>query len=337
MQENWQKIIAAFSTDKSFVLASIIATRGSTYRKTGTMMLISEQGECTGLLSGGCLEADISLHAKNVLASQQKQILTYDLKADAELLWGLGLGCDGAIDILLQPLLPENNHLGFGQLLEALQQGKTGFYCQQVSELGDAQAWFIDSQLDDKTALNSQLTTLAVDLAADELLITPITPVFSLLLCGAGPDAVPVVDMAHQMGWKITLQDHRPTNLNQPAFAQCFDKRKLRAENVQREDFIGFNGMIIMTHNLSSDEILLKHALDANIGYIGLLGPSGRRDKLLNNLALTASDVKGQIFGPIGLDIGGRSEQAIALSICAEIQQYISQQYQQMSFKPWRQ
>jgi len=335
MQENWQSIINVFDAKQDYVLASIVATRGSTYRKTGTMMLISSQGDCTGLLSGGCLEADISLHAESVFQNKKSKILTYDLKADAALLWGLGLGCDGAIDILLQPLLVENNHLDFLNLIKAIKQDETGYYCQQVQEQSAAKARFIESKISDRAL--KIIGDLKLSEEVGDLLITPVLPIFALLICGAGPDAAPVVELAVKMGWRVTIQDHRPANLFQPVFSQCIEKRKLRAENSQLSDFEGFDGVILMTHNITSDGVLLEHALAANIGYIGLLGPAGRRDKLLKELELTASDVKGQVFGPIGLDIGGRSEQAIALSICAEIQQYISQSYQQHCFKPWRQ
>ncbi|MDO6426388.1 XdhC family protein [Thalassotalea sp. 1_MG-2023] len=330
MQENWLQIAADFSSEQNYVLATIVATKGSTYRKTGTMMLISEQGQCTGLLSGGCLEADITLHAQEVLTNGKSKLLTYDLKADADLLWGLGLGCDGAIDIYLQPLTTLNSHLEFVLLLDAVQQGESGYYCQQVTENLAGQAKFIVANSDiDRENFQRELPE-------GDWLITPVTPIFSLLICGAGPDVVPLVTMVEQLGWRVTLQDHRKAYLEQPAFSHCFAKRKLRAEQASVIDYQGFDAIVVMTHNLNNDGEILKHALAANIGYIGLLGPAGRRDKLLNALSLTASDVQQQVFGPIGLNIGGRSPQAIALSICAEIQQFISHQQQSNKLKSWR-
>lgn len=330
MQENWLQIADNFSAEQEFVLATIVATKGSTYRKTGTMMLISAQGQCTGLLSGGCLEADIVIHAQEVLTEGKTKLLTYDLKADADLLWGLGLGCDGAIDILLQPLTQANKHLDFVHLLNAVQQMSSGYYCQQVIDESVGKAEFILADDDvDTEAIQRKLS-------AGDWLITPVTPIFSLLICGAGPDVAPLVTMTEQMGWRVTLQDHRQAYLEQPAFSHCFAKRKLRAEQSKTEHYQGFDGVIVMTHNLTNDGEILKHALAANIGYIGLLGPAGRRDKLLNTLSLTASDVQQQVFGPIGLNIGGRSPQAIALSICAEIQQFISRQFQSSYIKSWR-
>ncbi len=340
MQENWQQIIANFDLGEDFVLATIVATRGSTYRKTGTMMLIDAQGNCTGLLSGGCLEADISHHAKEVLAGGGNMLLSYDLKADADLLWGLGLGCEGAIDILLQPLTVQNQHLGFASLIVALEQRQGGFYCQQVKEQTLAQGCFIAAQnmeQADKALVSQHLQSLSPEIKLDpaQWLVIPVMPIWSILLCGAGPDAAPLVALAKQLGWKLTLQDHRTSHLAQTEFALCDARRKLRAENATKKDFAGFDAAIIMTHNLTNDGLLLKNALAANVGYIGLLGPAGRRDKLLSELSLTASDVAGQVFGPVGLNIGGRSPQAIALSICAEIQQFISRQAQQRNAKSW--
>ncbi len=330
MQENWLQIVRDFSPNKNYVLATIVATNGSTYRKTGTMMLISSEGVCTGLLSGGCLEADIALHAQEVLDTGQCAELTYDLKAGADLLWGLGLGCDGAIDIFLQPITTENQHLSFTQLLDAVQAGKTGFYCQCIEAQGTGKAVFIEALLDEMDK------SIEAKLGSGDWLIVPITPIFNMLVCGAGPDVVPLVNMVTQLGWRVTLQDHRQAYLDQPDFSSCFQKRKLRAENASVEQYQGFDAVVVMTHNLNNDGEILQQALAAGVDYIGLLGPAGRRDKLLSALSLTASDVQGQVFGPIGLDIGGRSPQAIALSICAEIQQFISMRHQTNNVKSWR-
>jgi len=338
MQENWQQLISAFDENQNYVLATIVATRGSTYRKTGTMMLISSTGVCIGLLSGGCLEADISLHAEQVIKSKTNQLLTYDLKADAELLWGLGLGCDGAIDILLQPLLVENNHLAFGAMISAVKNRKSGFYCQLIKDDVLALSYFIVGDIQDQTSLNKEIQQRVIDKLItneNELLITPIIPPFSLLICGAGPDVVPLVILAAQQGWQLTLWDHRPAYLEQSEFSVCAVRTKVRAENVAEKAMADFDGVVIMSHNLTNDGFFLKHALADSVNYIGLLGPVGRRDKLLKELSLTASDVKNQVYGPVGLDLGGRSPQAIALSICAEIQQHISQKFESKHYKSW--
>jgi len=329
MQENWQQLINAFDQTQSHVLATIVATHGSTYRKAGTLMLIAADGTCTGLLSGGCLEADISLHAMKVLKTNKSKLIKYDLKANAELLWGLGLGCDGALDILLQPLTSENEFLAFPLMIDSLSQRLDGFYCQLLNDEEVAVSLFIAGQCGEKNVVRDRFKNHIDKLPKTyKLLVTPVSPPISLLICGAGPDVLPVVSMANQLGWRTSLWDHRPTYLEQTEFEVCFTRKKIRAEHIKSGDMNGFDGVVVMSHNLTSDGLFLQHALADKVNYIGLLGPSGRRDKLLNSLSLTASDVKDQVFGPVGLDIGGRSPQAIALSICAEIQQQMSRRFQ---------
>jgi xanthine dehydrogenase accessory factor len=335
MQENWLQIANAFTVSRSYVLATIVATSGSTYQKVGTLMLIDEHGKCTGLLSGGCLEADISLHAKDVLITQQTKILTYDLSSDDNLLWGLGLGCEGAIELLLQPLLPENDHLGFTALLDALSNRKTGYYLQCVNNEEVAQGQFVESKLTDK-GMSTESLCSSLSARKDQIII-PVMPPISVLICGAGPDVVPVVNIVNQLGWQATLWDHRPAYLQQSEFEACYKKRKVRAENTEPTEYKEFDAVVVMTHNLEFDTDYLSKALLGNVNYIGLLGPEGRRNKLLKENGLNFTEVQGQVYGPVGLDLGGRSPQAIALSIAAQIQQHISQQYTNGLYRAWRQ
>jgi len=335
MQENWLQIASAFSASRSYILATIVATKGSTYRKVGTLMLIDEYGECTGLLSGGCLEADISLHAKGVLTSQETKLLTYDLSSDENLLWGLGLGCDGAIELLLQPLLPENNHLGFSMLLDAISNRKTGYYSQSISNGNTAHGQFIECKLSDK-GMGAGNTSSLLSGKYDQIII-PVQPPISILICGAGPDVVPVVNIVNQLGWQATLWDHRMAYLQQDEFYNCLKRRKVRAENTEPPEYKEFDAIVVMTHNIEFDTTYLSKALSANVNYIGLLGPAGRRDKVLKENGLVSKDVQGQVYGPVGLDLGGRSPQAIALSITAQIQQHVSKQYTKAQYRAWRQ
>ena len=98
--------------EESLVLATITATEGSTYRKPGAMMLISPQGDFEGMISGGCLEGDLLHHAANVFSSGETASVTYDMHADDDLVWSLGLGCDGVIHLMLQRL-DRDDHFGF--------------------------------------------------------------------------------------------------------------------------------------------------------------------------------------------------------------------------------
>ena len=323
MQENWFQLIQHFNVNDAFVLATICATRGSTYQKTGTMMLISAEGSCTGLLSGGCLEADISLHAQQVLIDNKTRIINYDLKADSELLWGLGLGCDGAIDILLQPLTPANNHLDFVSVISAVQSRNTGFYCQKIGDNTTPAASYITSNKGVEN-LDKLLHEFNESLDKDaSILVVPITPPIAVVICGAGPDAEPVAQLLLQMGWQVEIWDHRQQYLDQACFSHC-QKKKIRPEQICENDFSAFDAAVVMTHNLESDTSLIEKAWQSSLSYIGVLGPKGRRNKLIEPIGLTQSQIQGRLYGPIGLDLGGRGPQAIALSIAAQIQQHFS-------------
>lgn len=318
MQENWQELANTFNPLESSVLATIVNTQGATYQKIGTMMLINQQGKCSGLLSGGCLEADIALHAANVLENGLTQVLHYDLSSDADLLWGLGLGCEGKIDILLMPLTPKNNHLGFADMLSQVLSGQSGYFFQKIAKNSSPQTWFCEDQY---LAKNEKSITEQFSSNEVELIKIPVKPPLSLLICGAGPDAAPVVKFAHELGWQVSLWDHRRQSLAQVVFDEVHSKRKVRAEHTQAEEFSKFQAAVVMTHNLENDQEYLAKLTQSNIEYIGVLGPAARRDKLLTNIGLSYQQVSSKVFGPIGLDIGGRSPQAIALSIVAQIQQ----------------
>ncbi|WP_286266169.1 XdhC family protein [Thalassotalea atypica] len=337
MQENWFELARAFSADKESVLATIIETRGATYQKVGTMMHVSTAGECTGLLSGGCLEADIALHSQQVLSENKSKVLHYDLIGDADLLWGLGGGCEGEIKILLQPMTPANQHLGFADVLTHALDGKSGNYFQQTASGEIPIGYFIstderverfDQQVTETAKIaGKSVSSISADVevsSSRRLINIPVYPPISILVCGAGPDAVPVVQFAKQLGWQVALWDHRQASLDKSLFGEVNIKRKIRAEQISSSELDLYDAIVIMTHNLENDQHYLKNAIASSLPYIGVLGPAARRDKLLENISEVYGNVDDRVFGPIGLDLGGRSPQAIALSIMAEIQQQLT-------------
>lgn len=99
----------AHRADDALILATVIATKGSTYRKPGAMMLIARDGSFRGLISGGCIESDLAEHAKQVFSDGKTRKISYDLSATEDLVWGLGIGCDGVIELMLQRLQASNN------------------------------------------------------------------------------------------------------------------------------------------------------------------------------------------------------------------------------------
>jgi len=145
-----------------------------------------------------------------------------------------------------------------------------------------------------------------------------------VLLLGAGPDTIPVVDFASRLGWKVTLVDHRP-GYAQPARFPAAERVVLaRPEELATAvDTRGFNAAVVMSHHLASDLAYLTSLARSEIPYVGLLGPAIRREKLLSDLGSDAAALRPRLRAPVGLAIGGRAPESIALAIIAEIHAFV--------------
>ena len=328
---------------EALVLASVYDTEGSTYSKTGAQMLINGAGDFQGMLSGGCLEGDLAERANAVLESGTPQSVTYDLTQNDEELWGLGVGCDGLMRIFLQPLTPARRYEPFATMCRAYEglseQVAAVVLESAIDELGagsalvtvDAAVAFsdVDPQYEQQIeveagaallARQSKTTTIAVDGAEATILLSILRPPPRILVLGAGLDAEPVVRLASELGWRVTVQDHRPAYIESGDFAAAEQVHCVPvAEAGTAIDLQQFAAVIVMSHHLVSDRQYLLQLAATDIKYIGLLGPRDRRKRLLEELGEVADRLTPRLHGPAGLDIGGRGPAAIALSIIAEI------------------
>ncbi len=331
--------------DKELVLASVYDTEGSTYSKTGAQMLITGDGDFQGMLSGGCLEGDLAERARAVLESGTPQSVTYDLGQNDEELWGLGVGCDGLMRIFLQPVTPGNRYEPFATMCKAY-EGLTEQVAAIVLESGiaelaagsalvtvDADVAFSD--IDQKYAQQieaeagaallerqSRTATIAMDGGEATILFSILRPPPRVLVLGAGLDAEPVVRLASELGWRVTVQDHRPAYVESGDFAAAEQVHCVPvAEVTTAISLQQFAAAIVMSHHLASDRQYLQQLAATDIRYIGLLGPRDRRKRLLEELGEVADRLTPRLHGPAGLDIGGRGPASIALSIVAEIHQ----------------
>jgi xanthine dehydrogenase accessory factor len=328
------------SAGRALALAVVVHTSGSTYRKPGALMLIAADGEYAGLLSGGCLESDLHEHALQVMASGNAKVITYDTGGSDDLLWGLGVGCEGSMQILLLRVGPEN---GWQPL--ALFTGAHGRHEQVAAavviaspenELPAGSVILMEGQpgaapaplaLHDgiQSLLRRALETgraIALGGATDLLrvLAIPLALPPRLLLLGGGPDAQPLVDFAARLAWRITVYDHRPAYAQTGRFPQAEQVVLGRPEALAETlDTRRFDAAVIMSHHLPSDLAYLRTLSATRIPYVGLLGPAVRREKLLTDLGADAARLNGRLRAPIGLNIGGRAPESIALSIVAEI------------------
>ncbi len=325
------------------VLASVFETEGSTYSKAGAQMLITGDGRFQGMLSGGCLEGDLAERARVVLESLEPQSVCYDLGQNDDELWGLGVGCDGLMRIFLQPLLPQAGYEPFATMARALvgdtEQVAVTVVESAIDELApgstmvtvDGELVFSDvgqesvhelSTIVGATLLDGKSVTRSVSINGGEVkvLCAMLTPPPAILVLGAGLDAGPVVRFAIELGWRVTVQDHRPGYIESGDFAgaeciHCVPVDELAATL----DLARFDAAIVMSHHLTSDRQYLGHLARSRVSYVGLLGPVDRRRRLVEELGELADRLEGRLHGPAGLDIGGRGPASIALSIIAEM------------------
>lgn len=322
--------LAQYNQQTHYVLAVITSTQGSTYRKAGAMMLIDGSGQSWGLLSGGCLEGDIIAHATEVFANQQDKWITYDMRGDPDLIWGLGLGCDGEVNILLK-YLPAPAR--FIDVLAQIDAGKPQMMLIKLDKAQtDLQLLAIDNQNTGHNSVEFHQHTITttdkpqtVDIHQQPWLAITLKPTYRLLICGAAPDVPPVVNLASQLGWQVTVIDHRPDYVKPERFANA--RQIIRVKRSQWATFAidHFDAVVVMSHQYERDKAYLGKLLDSPIPYIGLLGPEQRRDKLLSDCNSHIDAHRGRVFGPVGLKLGAETPEGIALSVVSEIQAVLNQ------------
>ncbi len=329
-------------TPGNYVLATIIETMGSTYQKAGARMLILENGEFIGLLGGGCFELDLHEHAEAVLNSGKPNVVFYDMRSPEDAIWGLGLGCNGAVRVLLQPLKAENKHSPFDLLEGEVEENGSGVLftiCEsdhidylpgyssflKHNNMLDTTITYHDQFIKKAQQIIDQKTPILIKHYIDNkkvhVFYDLLKPPFKLLIIGAGPDTVSMTRFAKLLDWHTTVVDHRSGFVNASRFPDVDVLLHIIPADLNQElPLDQFDAMILMTHNMDYDERFFKELADSNIPYIGLLGPAKRRDRLLESLGEKSQKIQSQVFGPTGLDIAAQTPEEIALSVIAEIQ-----------------
>jgi xanthine/CO dehydrogenase XdhC/CoxF family maturation factor len=322
---------------RSLALATVVGTSGSTYRKPGARMLIDADGTACGLLSGGCLETDLLERSRSVIDTGLAQLVEYDLRTSDDLIWGLGLGCEGAMSILLQRLSAADDYRPLDRISAALRLRTPIWFATIVRSTSDAwpvgrcvfdgeTADGIGLAVKDKLAHSNgvdsspELTEVRTPDARFSVFLDRVDPPPEILLLGAGPDASPVARAAGELGWAVTVYDHRPAYAIKEHFAQASEVISAPADELAtRVDLSLYDAAVVMSHNLQADLHYLRQLADSPVPYVGLLGPRERRRRLAAELGVHAVRLTGRLRGPVGLDIGARTPESIALAIIAEI------------------
>lgn len=321
------------------VLATVIETLGSTYRKAGARMLISADGRFHGLIGGGCFEGDLYEQARAVFETGEARLLFYDMRAPEDALWGLGLGCNGAVRLLLQPLatdggdptiallqsiLASDSPAVLATLCDGPEAGRSDWLPLAAADGEQPDEPFravMQHEACSVAALQqSALITHDHETGSGQIFYDWIRPPPRLLLIGAGADAVPIVALARQLDWHVVLADHRPAFAVAERFPAAEAVIQARpGELMTTLDGRRIDAVVLMTHNIEYDSRYLEVLRDLDCHYLGLLGPAARRERLLEMTGLDETALGTRLHGPVGLDIGGAAPESIALSLISEI------------------
>ncbi|MDQ2667887.1 MAG: XdhC family protein [Gemmatimonadota bacterium] len=315
-------LAAAHSRGETVTLATVMFVEGSVYRGAGARMVVDAGGETVGAVSGGCLEADVVARAPEVLAAGVPELVRYDTRASDDVVLGLGLGCQGIIDLLLEPLGGESlAHAAamYDRIARRRERVTLLTLVQSVNGLPigtrallDERGNFIEGE--------SAMLDIGHGTAREE-----IEPAVCVVICGGGTDAVPLARLAKVMGWHVTVIDHRA------AFATTH--RFPGADTIVRanlvDDSAALGGKVhldqrtmavVMAHSASHDRAYLHAMLSAKAAYIGVLGPRRRTLELLGaDVAADSDGLPPSVHSPVGLDLGAETPDEIALAIVAEI------------------
>lgn len=325
-------------------LATIVAVRGSTYRRPGARLLVPDDGAPIGNISGGCLEGDVADMAHVVMEEGRARLAGWDLTADDDAVWGLGLGCNGAIEVFIEPAreaaqvagalrtaLEEERPICVVTILESGSSGVDPGARLVVGPDGAARGSLGTGDLDvlATAAAREQLSAERSEVrelgAGVRAFVEVLEPPLRLLVCGAGHDAVPLVRAAAGLGWRATVADDRPGFLTHERFPEAAGFVPLdRPEEVASAAQVDARThAVVMTHNFLRDKDYVRSLLGSSARYIGMLGPAARTERLLIELAdegveITETDRR-RLHGPAGLDLGAEGPEEIAHAIVAEI------------------
>jgi xanthine/CO dehydrogenase XdhC/CoxF family maturation factor len=328
-------------------LATIVAVRGSTYRRPGARLLVPEHGDLVGNISGGCLEGDVADVAKVVMVKGEPRIVSFDLTADDEAVWGWGLGCNGAIEVFVEPAdkaaevagglraaLEEERPISVVTVLGSTAPGVERGNRILVRPDGGTEGTLGDPALDRAAteaalellaAERSEVRTLPATAGEAQAFVEVLEPPPRLVVCGAGHDAIPLVRSAAALGWRVVVVDDRKEFLTPERFPEAhgFVHVDHPGKVAEEAPLDARTSVVVMTHNFLRDKEYLRSLLRTPVPYLGMLGPRARTERLLQELAREGVEVteadRARIFGPAGLDIGSEGPEEIAHAIVAEI------------------
>lgn len=304
----------------AFALATVVGVRGSTYRGLAARQLVAADGSGVGTVSGGCLDQDLAVIAGEVIASERPRLVEFDLTADDEAIWGWGIGCNGATDLVVEPAS------SVAELVESLRSCRRPVAV--VHHLGESVGRRtlvtpIDATGAVAEALKEGSHRLA-EVEGEPAMIEVLGVSRRLVVCGAGHDAAPLVRFAAELGYEPVVVDDRRAFLSAerfPGVSQLVHASPSELAGAVELDGTAF--VVIMSHNYLRDLDYLAAVVGSGVPYIGVLGPGERLVRLLDDLAgrgVALGDAdRAALHGPAGLDIGAQGPVEIAWAVLAEV------------------
>ena len=344
-----QSVIAEFeradAAGTPLVLATVVHVEGSTYRRPGARLLVSENRWLAGGVSGGCLEGDVLQRALWRTAAGRAVLVEYDSRVDDESAWTHALGCNGLVEVLLERITPDAAIHPVRTLGRWLRSESAGVLVTvfrtppTVTAIGARIALGPDGAVADcvggraselllaeaRSALvgrDSRVVRVELPEGSVEALVEVFVPPPRLVVFGEGPDVAPVLEAAAALGWRTTLVITRHTPSVAKAEAAATEVVVCNADSIREQvPLHGASAAVLMTHAYARDRAVLEAVLATSMPYVGVLGPRRRTDKLLHDLARerpVPAEALARIFSPVGLDLGAEEPEEIALSIVAE-------------------
>lgn len=336
----------AIKEGKKTALATVVKVEGSSYRRPGARMLITEDGILTGAISGGCLEGDALRKALSAIHQEENKLVTYDSMDEDDAKFGVQLGCNGIVYILFEPVFDhmETNPITLLKALESKREhgalavlfsleGKNQFgthmLLRQHDQLKNNKNECFPSLPDDLKQVLADKKSKFLDYKVDEELVTAflefISSPVALIIAGAGNDAQPLANIANLLGWEVTIADGRPTHATNQRFPSAHHILVTKPGQLLSQIRIDENtAFVLMTHNYNYDLEMLNLLLNTHAPYIGSLGPKNKLIRMLDELDQNTDENQLRVHGPVGLDIGAETAEEIAISIIAEIKAVLS-------------
>jgi xanthine/CO dehydrogenase XdhC/CoxF family maturation factor len=353
--KEYKDIIRSFdislSQNKAVALCTVVHVDGSSYRRPGARMLIDEHGYLTGAISGGCLEGDALRKALLVINKKISKLVTYDTSDEDDATIGIQLGCQGIVQVLFEPILVAQEFHPVELIRQAIASRKECVIVnlfdvinKNEAQLGTCMLVDKDGRIKGNISDESLKNQILIDVESvfearsskfiryqlnDNEQITAfieyIMPPISLIVIGAGNDAIPLVNFADQLGWQVRVADGRNNLANQERFPAACQVLASKPEAVLDQFILDVHtAVVLMTHNYNYDLAMLKILLNKEVFYIGSLGPKKKLNRMIEEISssgyLFNDQILDKIHGPIGLEIGAETAEEIALSTLAEIQ-----------------